>query len=325
MSQAQTLQWSNPTKLKGPAVFSKVIGENEKGIFILRYRNRFYSKSVVLERYNHLLVLEEGKTIELRNARLIKLYMSSKGLLVVKSKYSNSERINELTAQWYDFDFRPIGDATLLASMAPKEFGDRGNFRLRISDNHQCISLLFSEPNEDGHIVLRHRQFGADLGLLSSNDLLLPYQYPNFIIGDFDVTNSGVLTLSCKTLKRVKRKIVHTDIRLFEIRDSSVSDYIVLDSLDFKTGELIYDRVNDQSVYVGLYGLPKEYGMAGSFFCRIDSSTSTVTSVLGKFSEGFVEDVKTNNRNDGKISEGFEIIKAIPRNDGGVMLVTEQK
>lgn len=325
VSHAQNMQWSNPTKLKGPAIFSKVIGENEKGIFLLRYRNRFYSKSIVLERYNHLLVLEEGKALELRNARLIKLYMSAKGLLIVKSKYSNSERINKLTAQWYDFDFKPLGEATLLATLAPKEFGDRGNFRLRISDNHQYISLLYSEASSDKQVILHHRQFSADLELLKTKNLLLPYKYHNFILGDFDLTNKGTLTMSCKTLKRVRRRIVHTDVRLFEFKDSSVSDFIVLDTLAFKTGELIYDRVNDRSVFVGLYGLPKEYGIAGSFFCRIDSSRKSVSTILGRFSEGFIEDVKTNNRNEGKISEGFEIIKAIPRDDGGVMLVTEQK
>ena len=46
---AQVLQWSNPKKIKGAAVYAKVIGENSSGIFLLRFRNRFYSKHVIIE------------------------------------------------------------------------------------------------------------------------------------------------------------------------------------------------------------------------------------------------------------------------------------
>ena len=50
---AQEMKWSNPIKLKGGANFPKVLGENSNGIFLMRYRNRFYTKSIFLEQSLH--------------------------------------------------------------------------------------------------------------------------------------------------------------------------------------------------------------------------------------------------------------------------------
>ncbi len=324
-AKAQVLQWSQPTKLKGTAVFTKVIGENEKGVFLLRYRNRFYTKSIILEKYTHLLVLEQGKAIELRNARLIKLYMTSEGLLIIKSKYNRTRQINELIAQWYDFNLKPVGPAKMLASAAPKEFGDRGSFRLRISDNHSFISLLYSELSEDKKIIIHHQLLDNELNKKYTKDILLPYQHQNFVINDFLVTNRGETHIACKTYLRDRRKITRTTQRLFHFKDSTLNDFVITDSLSIKSSQLVYDRANDAAVLVGLYGSTNRYGLLGTFFYRLNDEATEGSSIYGPFSESFIEKVKVNDRNDGAISEGYGIIKAIPRSDGGMMLITEQK
>ena len=114
-AKSQVLQWSNPTKLKGAAVYTQVIGENEAGVFLLRYRNRFYSKNVIIEQYNHHLALEQSKTFDLKNARLVKLYLLQNSILFVKSSFSKSNQTNQLIAQHYSFDFKPKGQPIILA------------------------------------------------------------------------------------------------------------------------------------------------------------------------------------------------------------------
>ena len=83
---AQEMKWSNPIKLKGGANFPKVLGENSNGIFLMRYRNRFYTKSIFLERYNSDLNLDLSLYVDLKNAQILKVQMTPKGILVIKSK-----------------------------------------------------------------------------------------------------------------------------------------------------------------------------------------------------------------------------------------------
>ena len=39
---AQSIEWSNSRKINGNALFTRVLGENANGVFVLRYRNRFF-------------------------------------------------------------------------------------------------------------------------------------------------------------------------------------------------------------------------------------------------------------------------------------------
>jgi hypothetical protein len=324
-AKAQVLQWSNPVKLKGAAVFTKVIGENEKGIFLMRYRNRFYSKNIIIERYSHLLLLDQTKNIDLKNSRLIKMYMTTQGILLVKSKYNRITQQNDLTSQWYDFNLKALGKPILLASSAPKEFGDRGNFRLRISDDLNLISLLYTEMSEAKNIILHHKLFSINQETLITKSVELPYEYQKFIIQDFLVTNDSTVNFFCKTLEKERKKIISSVHRLFHLKDSSLNDFIVAENIPLKTSKLTYDRLNDRAQIVAFYGKEDVYGIVGTLTYHLNDSITAGVETLGIFGEEFINDVKVNDRNEGAISEGYGIIEAIPRSDGGVMIIAEQK
>ena len=319
------LQWSNPVKLKGSAVFTKVIGENEKGIFLMRYRNRFYSKNIILERYNHLLLLDETRNIDLKNARLMKIYMTSKGILLVKSKYNKTSQQNDLSSQWYDLDLKPIGKPTLLASTFPAEFGDRGNFRLRISDNLKLISLLYTEKSENKNILLHHKLLSINQETVVAKSFELPYDYQSFMIQDFLVNNDSTVNFFCKSVVKERKKIVSSTHRLFRLSDTTLTDFVVAEGLPLKTSKLTYDRQNDRAKVVAFYGVEDDYGIVGTLIFHLNDSNTRGIESLGVFGEEFINDVKVNDRNDGAISEGYGIIDAIPRSDGGIMIIAEQK
>ncbi len=148
LGQSQVLQWSNPTKLRGTAIFTKVVGENEHGVFMMRYRNRFYTKNVILEKYDHHLSYQLGKSIELKNARLIKVKLMKNGVLIIKSSFGRKNETNQLYAQLYSFDFKPISREVLLVETPVRTYGDRGNYRVRISDNQEHVAVVFSNQDE---------------------------------------------------------------------------------------------------------------------------------------------------------------------------------
>ncbi|PCJ66711.1 MAG: hypothetical protein COA58_04430 [Bacteroidetes bacterium] len=324
-ANAQVLQWSNPTKIKGSAVFSKVIGENEKGIFLMRYRNRFYSKNIILERYSHLLALDQTKSIDLRNARLMKIVMTTNGILIIKSKYNRNTTLNDLSGQYYDFDLKAIGSPKQLASIPPKEFGDRGNFRLRVSDDLQLLSLIYTEQSPSKNIILHHKLLTIEQQLISSKNVELPFDYQKFLIQDFIVTNDSSVNFLCKTIVKERKKVVSYVHRLFHLKDTILHDFIIADKASLKSTKMIYDRINDQAIIVGFYGAEDQYGVIGTLFYQLNESRTEGIIKLGNFGEEFINNVKVNDRNDGALSEGYGIIEAIPRSDGGIMIIAEQK
>lgn len=324
-TSAQVLQWSTPTKLKGAAVFTKVIGENEQGVYLLRYRNRFYSKNVILEKYNHLLTVQGSKVVDLKNARLSKIYMTEKGLLLIKSKYNRSTQENNLSGQWYDFDLKPVGPSTVLASSTPTEFGDRGNFRVRISDDLKTLSLLYSEENIAKEIVIHHKLFDINLAVKSEKHFELPYQYSTFIISDFLVTNSGETNLLCRNISRERRKIISSVNSLYTIQNNVIKDFLIADTTELKSTKLTYDRATDAARIVAFYGLQDKTGILGTLTFKLNSSRDKGIVDIAPFSDKLVASVELNDRNNGAISEGFGILEAIPRSDGGMLIIAEQK
>lgn len=324
-ANGQILQWSNPTKLKGAAVFTKVIGENQSGIFLLRYRNRFYSKNVIIERYSHRMMLEQALIIDLRNARLLKTYMTTKGLLVVKSKYAKMRQENDLIAQWYSFEFKAIGEPTVLASLPAADIGDRGSFRMRISDDLRTLSLLYLEESMTKSVILNHILLDIDLKVLNQKRVELPYSFSMFLINDFLITNSRETYLLTNVLERDRRKLKPAVQALYHLKDSTLQDFIMCDSLTLKSELLVYDRANDNAVVSAFYGFGDAYGLMGTLFFKLNKETKMGELTLSPFSSVFINEVKMNDRNDGAISEGYSFIKAIPRSDGGMMLIAEQK
>ena len=324
-AHAQLLQWSNPTKIKGAAVFTKVLGENEKGVYILRYRNRYFSKSVVIDRYNHLLSPEASVTIDLKNARLIRVYMTKDGILLVKSKYNKSSQKNDLVWMKYSFDLSAEGEPMVLESTKVKDFGDRGNFRMRSSDDLTKLMLVHTEEFSKDSVLVHFRKFDIEFNLLSSKDVLLPYASENFVIKDFKITNTGEGILHTAYLSRDRRKVVNSTHSLYVWSDSSLQDFVVADEWSVHASKLVYHRDRDDVSLVAYYGYKDTYGTLGVLFYKLNSERTDGELTLGNFSNTLIDKVKVNDRNNGAVSEGYEILDAIPRSDGGMLVISEQK
>lgn len=324
-AQAQLLQWSNATKLKGGAIFTKVLGETESGIYLLRYRNRFYNKNVIIERFNHQLVFEKSINIELRKARLTKLYLSKKGILVIKTKYVRKQQQNRLIAQWYDFDFKEIGKETVLAAAELKDFGDRGNFRIRMSDDLLKIAVLQSEASGPNRTNLQYTLYSDSLRPLVQHSFDLAYAYSDLVMQDMLLTNSAQVQLLVNTAPRPKKRSRMTDFRLITIQDTILYDAHITDSVSLRSPTLVYNRSEDASSLASFYTPKDQPGILGTLFYTLDSTLLAGSVVCSRFSEKLIQESTINNRNDQSLSEGFNILQATPRSDGGMLIIAEQK
>ena len=113
---AQDIEWSNPRKLKGSTAYTSVIGQNETGLYLLRFRNQFLTKNIVIERYRNHLGYALSKNITLKKSRLLYAELQPKGLLLLTAHYDRQGMQNEERCHWYDHNINPIGKQRTLVT-----------------------------------------------------------------------------------------------------------------------------------------------------------------------------------------------------------------
>ncbi|NUM30815.1 MAG: hypothetical protein HUU47_00640 [Bacteroidetes bacterium] len=112
---AQSLEWSNTTKIRGNSIYTTIVGEDENGIYVIRHRNKLLSRFVVFERYRHNLGLETSKSFLLKNTRLLYVDINKNGLLVIKQIYFKKSKTYNIVATYFNSVFEPkINDKILM-------------------------------------------------------------------------------------------------------------------------------------------------------------------------------------------------------------------
>lgn len=324
-STGQVVQWSNPTKLKGTAIFTKVIGENEHGIFLLRYRNKFFSKNVIIDKYHHHLNLDLSRSIELKKARMVKIKMTDKGILLVKSKFERRRQSNVLSAQYYDYDLKPMGREVELLTSPIREFGDRGDFRVRISENEQHIAVYHSGRTEEGELISHWTLFDIDLKLKRSKSIVLPVKHKRFYLMNFLVSDQGNIYSLAREIIEIKDRDNRTRDRFFIQEADSLWNLQLTDTVIYRDLKMSYDRINQQVHIVGFYGTYEMYGSNGLSKFSYDLHTGKSSQSFNRFDKNLTAKLNTGKHQATIVPNGFEIIKVVSRSDGGFLCVAEQK
>ena len=325
-SEAQVLQWSNPTKLKGSAIFTKVIGENEKGVFLLRYRNKFFTRSVIIEKYAHQLSFVDARSIDLKHSRLVRLNLTQKGILVIISKFSRKKQSNTLLGQYYDFDLKPIGEPVIMYEEPVQEFGNRGSYRIRLSDDQKHIAILSTGESRENTVVLNWALFDSDFKLLREKSIELPYVPDDFVIWDFIVNDEGCISALSKNRVELSRKMYRFGYNLFVWNQDTLFDHALTDTIDIKEISLSFNRNTNEALVSGLFGKPQIYGLNGVFTYRLDLSDLQVSESITYFNDELIAELKVSaDHSKEVVPEGFVYIDLVPRSDGGYLLIAEQK
>lgn len=79
---AQDIIWANKNNIDKRTNFTKVIGQNKHGVFVLKHKNSSFKKYFIVEQFDKRMNLLRSKTFKINNAQLEKIVVQNDGLLV---------------------------------------------------------------------------------------------------------------------------------------------------------------------------------------------------------------------------------------------------
>jgi hypothetical protein len=251
--------------------------------------------------------------------------MLQRGILVVKSKYNKSHRTYELLAQWLDYQLQPISEPQILMEQEVQSYGDKGNFRVRISDDEQRIAVITSKKNGSDSTEISWSVFTDSMQRVEYHTHLMNWPFKKLQLNDFLVNNEGqVFSIFRQWLKDRRKDANHIDYFMAQ-RGDSVYVKSFIDSVHFRNLGLSYQRDKGLVVLAGFYGEPGMSGSIGVCYYSYDGKTGEEVSRFARFGEELADDLNIGRRNQDVIPDGFEFLKLVPRSDGGLICVAEQK
>ncbi|MCB0734056.1 MAG: hypothetical protein H6608_07865 [Flavobacteriales bacterium] len=332
VSSAQSMEWSNSRKLKGSAVFTSVIGENSDGIYLLRYRNKFLSRSIIIERYRHQMGLALSRSIVLKKSRLLHVELQKDRIILILSRFNRKEMRNQVVYQVYDNDVEPIGEEQIILESTLNDFYDKGDFRIRISNDRKRFLITHTEQSADGNRVLVSALLDDSLKLVHSKRWELDVKYDAFALHDILVDNSGnaYYLVNDHELTSRRNSEVPLDWRLFWYNPASDSmhDFEIIDSGFVLMGpHMSWDRGQNKINITAFYsGVEEVHDIIGLFNFYIKPiGIGAAKAQYHEFSADFKSVLTGENPTVGLEGvRNFKILDVLPNSNGGLSIVAER-
>ncbi len=329
--RGQTIEWSNTRKLKGSAVFTSVLGENEQGVYLMRYRNKFLSKNIIIERYRPKLGLAVSKNIILKRSRLLHLELQEGRMLLISTTFNRKVMRNEVVCQWFNSEIDAISEPWVAVESELSDYYDKGDFRVRISNDRNKILISHTEKAVSGKRRLCLDVFDRDMQVVYRKKWDLDIDYESFALHDLTIDNVGnaFLLSNNHELANKRNSEIPLDWKLFWYRlgIDSLMDFKMSDSAFNLLGpHFSWDRFRQKINVSAFYTEDGESDILGlyNFELKIDGS-SPLRVTYREFDQAFRDRI-TGDRPSYGLDEvrNFKIIEVIPNSDGGMSIIAER-
>jgi hypothetical protein len=327
-AQDKQLDWSGTRKLKGLAVFSRVIGENEHGIYLLRYRNRFLTRQVLIERYDNALNFITTRPFNLKRARLLRLSIHPDGLLMLFVRQDKSTRTMQLFARKLDIEMNPIGPDVKLAETPFLDlYTSRNFFRSAFSANRKHLMVYSSQDLNDTTVMY-------DVKLLNINmDTIQTYQYAlidknikqELVDLEVDVEGNGYLIMNEMIMEKKREFDEQYRLYRFNASDSAMRDFILGDTnSNLASLHFSEDFIHREMKITGWESPTYDDKFNRVYIFRIPYHKDSFPSQQFTFlPENILNEKAEEDSEELGYLSNFDILKVVNRSDGGSLIVAE--
>jgi hypothetical protein len=327
---AQSVEWSNPQKIKSKTGYSQIVGESASGIYLLRCKDNSFSRDVIIEKYKSNLAQELSIPMPINiNGILERVLLFDNTIYVFVSAKNNVSNKIDLLLQKLDENLKPIGNAQVLISMNSEEIDNKTHFYIKHSSEKKFIGVMFlSNRKEKNNSNLNLFCFDGNMQQQYGKQYDLPYSIDDIFITSYDMGNEGECYLLIDYPKSgVKKK--GSDSRSFFLYSYSLG----MDKmLEYEVGQsdvfieeigMCLNNYSKKISVTGFYSKDNSKKVSGYFYYVLDlASNELITKRFETFPLDFISK-RYNTKGTDDLSDLY-IRKMVARSDGGCLLLAEK-
>ncbi|HNQ11804.1 MAG TPA: hypothetical protein PKH65_01175 [Bacteroidia bacterium] len=320
----------------------KVIGQNEKGIFTLQsnlpfelnkdrigLRNRKYRVNYFDLQLNKLWDLNpEEKSIDM-DLESIDFFNSN--ILLTHSISDKSDNSYALFAQYINDKSNSEAGIKSVGKFKVENVNAVDKALVASSLNKNFIAIMLQE--EKGDEINAHISIcDSSLNLVRQLTLIFPYKWKDFSIKDFKISNNADLVvlgyIGIRSKESKKQRIYKYHLfTCLQDETTFVEQNIHDENVYAAEAGLSIDEFNQQVVVAGLYASNQNFHASGIFTAKLKLNNGEQLRVkqVQVSDEAQKELVGERSFKSGSDISNYPVRMLIPRNDGGLLLVTESE
>lgn len=321
---AQDIIWANKNNIDKKTNFTKVIGQNKYGVYVLKHKNSSFKKYFIIEQFDKRMNLLRSKTFKTNSAQLEKIIVQSDGLIYFTRVFDKNNG-KKILMNTIDSGLNEKNATEVLNQEAM-----RNNATVKIYYNNARTKIFVGAFSESGNQMVLNYLLIASKKVVLKGETFIKHKYNEVYIGDGLIDDNGNLhqlyTQSDKFKSKNSADFYHYFYSL-NVQSKVQTERLINDRNTFISNyQLIENEHTKEIVALGFYGNKYEDENKGYFFIKIDAANhqikenqfieldrSIVTQVIG-----------IKNEQKGENINKFSIKKIIPKMDGSLVFISER-
>lgn len=314
---SQSLEWSNTQKLRGQSVLTTIVGEDESGIYLMRHRNKFVSKFMVLERYRQNLGFENSKSFILKNSRILYADMNENGIFIVKLIQNRNEKLDLLTMTILNTSFDVIQPETEICKLDNDWHLAGFDPIIKASPDHKHYLMLMPSHKHN----FKYAITDTKNSILNLGNFSLGLDHLTVNVKDILFDNALKFTLLIASQTKSGKGIMYSIFENNDLKPINDTNHILIEPKLFK------DYNTNISGLTGFYTSNSEHGYEGNFIANWQNQNiDSINLKKIPFTYEILKELEGETKASlGFLNPNFEFIKLIQRSDGGFIKICENK
>lgn len=333
LAKGQDVEWSNSEKFRNRTAYTRIIGQNEQGIFALRSRSRFITRRVYVQMFRENMGLIYSKLLPgLKKGLLENAFVYPNQLAIFKSRYNRKTHNIDLLYQNYNIEAEPEGEEITLMSSPQRDYSDEGDYIISQSTDRSKLLCFHTEISSEKKTIVEILVLSApDMKEIGRKKVELPFRYGNFSRMDMEVDNNGNAYFVFRAENDDKKKNSFERIGYylfaFNSTQNTLKDFYLNNTDTYLSRPyLTIDNLNNRAIVTGFYSLQDVGYSKGVLDFAIDTKThSLIYHSFIPYPQNFVSDMIGKYAAErGEELRDLFIRKVVPHTDSGYIVVAEE-
>ena len=324
-SKAQQVIWANKNNLDKRTDFTKVVGQNRFGVFVLKHKNSTFRRYFILQQFDKKMNLLRSKTFKIPGGELEKIIVSEDQVVYFTKVYGKGF-FYTLKMQAIDSSFNESAPQTIVNS----ELFNNETIDFRIENTHKKNQFLVWYMLESGEKTRVIYHLCNPKGQILQGENTINCNTSEMYIGDATVDDSANLFIFYSRSEKFRSKnsedFFHY-IYACNIRTGKTLNQLINNTETYVSSyKIAYNYINNTITAIGFHGIDTEDENKGYFSVIINCHKLSVKQTTFKdFDRKTVAQIigVKNEKNGDQLSK-FKIKKLIPKLDGGTLIIAER-